>query len=227
MKKRPGSSTPSLAGGRHAGLSSPCHHSWLYNLIGISSPIAILVGVRIHKPARRAPWFLFALGQTLFIAGDVLAYNYETFFGTPLPYPAVSDALYLSVYPCLIGGLMMMIHRRNPGRDRASFIDSLMVSIGVGTISWVFLIAPYCARHRVEAAHEADLDLVPHHGPAADRGRGPPRGRRRQARPPFLLMMVAVLALFVTDAIYGWSAPRHAATCRAAAPSRSAGSRST
>ena len=47
---------------------------------------------------------------------------------------------------------MMMIHRRNPGRDRASFIDSLMVAIGVGTISWVFLIAPY--------AHDTESGLL-------------------------------------------------------------------
>ena len=164
----------------------------------------ILVAVRMHKPEQRAPWYLFALGQTLFIAGDVLAYNYDTFFGTPLPYPAVSDALYLAVYPCLIGGMMMMIHRRNPGRDRASFIDSLMVSIGVGTISWVFLIAPYA--HDTESSLLTRLTSISY--PIMDLlliavavrlavGAG-------KRAPSFLLMMIAVMALFVTDAIYGW-----------------------
>ena len=61
------------------------HHSWLYNIIGISSPIVILLAVRLHAPEQRAPWYLFALGQTLFIGGDVLAYNYDTFFGTACP----------------------------------------------------------------------------------------------------------------------------------------------
>jgi diguanylate cyclase (GGDEF)-like protein/PAS domain S-box-containing protein len=180
------------------------HHSWLYNVIGISSPVVILLAVRMHRPDQRAPWYLFALGQALFIAGDVLAYNYDTLFGTELPYPAVSDALYLSVYPCLVAGIMMMIHRRNPGRDRASFIDSLMVSIGLGTISWVFLIAPYA--HDTESNLLTKLTSMSY--PIMDLlliavavrlavGAG-------KRAPAFLLMMVAVMALFATDAIYGW-----------------------
>ncbi len=204
MRKRLWYLYPIAAGFATLAYLTVFHHSWLYNVIGISSPIAILVAVRMHKPEQRAPWYLFALGQTLFIAGDVLAYNYDTFFGTPLPYPAVSDALYLAVYPCLIGGMMMMIHRRNPGRDRASFIDSLMVSIGVGTISWVFLIAPYA--HDTESSLLTRLTSISY--PIMDLlliavavrlavGAG-------KRAPSFLLMMLAVMALFATDAIYGW-----------------------
>ena len=92
----------------------------VFNAIGLSSPLMIVIAVRIWKPEQRLPWYLFALGQTLFVAGDVIAYNYERFFGTELPYPAISDLLYLSVYPCLIVGILLLIHRRNPGRDRAS-----------------------------------------------------------------------------------------------------------
>ena len=204
MRKRLWYLYPIAAGFATLAYLTVFHHSWLYNVIGISSPIAILVAVRMHKPEQRAPWYLFALGQTLFIAGDVLAYNYDTFFGTPLPYPAVSDALYLAVYPCLIGGMMMMIHRRNPGRDRASFIDSLMVSIGVGTISWVFLIAPYA--HDTESSLLTRLTSISY--PIMDLlliavavrlavGAG-------KRAPSFLLMMIAIMALFATDAIYGW-----------------------
>jgi diguanylate cyclase (GGDEF)-like protein/PAS domain S-box-containing protein len=204
MKKRAWIVYPIAAAVAAVAYLTVAHHSWVYNIIGISSPLAILVGVRIHRPQQRAPWYLFALGQALFIAGDVIAYNYQTFFGKELPYPAVSDALYLSVYPCLVVGLLMLIHRRNPGRDRASFIDSLMVSIGVGTISWVFLMAPY--------AHDTESDLLTKltsmSYPFMDLllvavavrlavGAG-------KRAPAFSMMMAAVLALFATDAIYGW-----------------------
>ena len=98
----------------------------------------------------------------------------------------------------------MMIRRRNPGRDRASFIDSLMVSIGLGTISWVFLIAPYA--HDTESNLLTRLTSISY--PIMDLlliavavrlavGAG-------KRAPSFLLMMVAVMALFATDAIYGW-----------------------
>ena len=55
------------------------HNSYLFNVIGLTSPVLILVAVRLHKPERRAPWFLIAAGQFLFIAGDVVSYNYERF----------------------------------------------------------------------------------------------------------------------------------------------------
>ena len=118
---------------------------WFFNAIAVSSPVAIVVAVRVWKPETRAPWYLFALGQTFFVAGDVITYNYDKIFGTELPFPSIGDVLYLSVYPCLIAGILMLVRKRNPGRDRESLIDSLIVAIGIGVISWVFLMAPTAA----------------------------------------------------------------------------------
>jgi diguanylate cyclase (GGDEF)-like protein/PAS domain S-box-containing protein len=204
MKKRAWYLYPIVASVATLAYLTVYHHSWLYNVIGISSPIVILLAVRMHRPEQRAPWFLFAIGQTLFIAGDVIAYNYDSFFGGELPYPAISDALYLSVYPCLVAGILMMIRRRSPGKDRASLIDSLIVSIGIGTISWVFLIAPYA--HDTESGLLTKMTSMSY--PIMDLvllavavrlavGFG-------KRAPSFALMMVAILALFATDAIYGW-----------------------
>ena len=114
----------------------------IFNLIAISSPIAILIAVRLWKPQTRLPWYLFALGMTFFVAGDVITYNYDRFFGTELPFPSIGDVFYLSVYPCLVAGILLLVRRSNPGGDRDSVIDSLIVAIGVGTISWVFLLSP-------------------------------------------------------------------------------------
>jgi diguanylate cyclase (GGDEF)-like protein/PAS domain S-box-containing protein len=115
---------------------------WFFNLIAVSSPIAILLAVRMWGPAVKWPWYLFALGQTFFVAGDVITYNYDKFFGTDLPFPSIGDVLYLSVYPPLIVGILLIVSKRSPGRDRESLIDSLIVAIGIGVISWVFLMAP-------------------------------------------------------------------------------------
>ena len=46
------------------------------------------------------------------------------------------------VYPFLISGLIILVRSRNPGRDRAALIDALVITIGVGVLSWVFLMAP-------------------------------------------------------------------------------------
>src|SRR5919106_5380724 len=115
---------------------------WLFNMIAVSSPIAIVIAVRMWKPEVRAPWYLFALGQALFVAGDVITYNYDRFFGSELPFPSIGDVFYLSVYPCLIAGILLLVRRRNRGGDRDGMVDSLIVAIGVGTVSWVFLLSP-------------------------------------------------------------------------------------
>src|SRR5439155_3751407 len=118
-----------------------------FNVLGISSVIAILVGVRLNRPERRLPWLLFAAGQALFIGGDVITYNYPKLFGHDIPFPSIGDVFYLGVYPCLIAGILIMIRRRDPGGDRESLIDSLIIAIGLGLLSWTFLMAPYAHDH--------------------------------------------------------------------------------
>src|SRR3984957_2339179 len=132
-------------------LAGPLNAGPVFNVIGFSGVIAIGVGVRTHKPAARLAWYLIAAGQAFFVAGDVLSYNYKALFGTALPFPSVADPLYLAVYPLTVAGLLLLIRSRNAGRDWASLIDSLIVTIGLALLSWVFLIAPY--------AHDTALHL--------------------------------------------------------------------
>lgn len=176
----------------------------LFNVIGLSAPIAMVIAARLHAPRQRLPWYLVAIGQALFVAGDVITYNYEQFFGTEPPFPSIGDVLYLSVYPFLIAGVLLLVSRRSPGRDRASLIDSLIIAVGVGTLSWVFLLAPY--------AHDESLTLIEKLTAmaypimdlilfgvavrlAVDRGRRPPA---------FYLLIGSVAVLFTTDTIYTW-----------------------
>jgi PAS domain S-box-containing protein len=176
----------------------------LFNVIGLSAPVAMVIAARMHAPRQRLPWYLVAIGQALFVAGDVITYNYDRFFGTEPPFPSIGDVLYLSVYPFLIAGVLLLVSRRSPGRDRASLIDSLIIAVGVGTLSWVFLLAPY--------AHDQSLTLIQKLTAmaypimdlilfgvavrlAVDRG-------RRQ--PAFYLMIGSIGVLFTTDTIYTW-----------------------
>ena len=176
----------------------------IFNLIAISSPIAILIAVRLWKPQTRLPWYLFALGMTFFVAGDVITYNYDRFFGTELPFPSVGDVFYLSVYPCLVAGILLLVRRSNPGGDRDSVIDSLIVAIGVGTISWVFLLSPLAhdsvstLLQKVTAMGYPVMDLIL----LTVVVRLAIGGGRRAAS--FYLMAGAALALFATDFAYSY-----------------------
>ena len=176
----------------------------LLNLIALSSPVVILVALRLNRVEYKLPWVLIALGQVFFVTGDVITYNYQRFFGTELPFPSIGDVFYLSVYPCLFLGILLLIRHRNPGRDRDSAIDSLIVGIGVGVLSWVFLIAPYTHDSSLTTAQKLvsmgyplmDLMLVTGAIRLAVGG-----GKKNQA---FFFLLAAVIALFVTDAMYGW-----------------------
>ena len=135
---------------------------------------------------------VFPLDYTFNPAGDV-------------PFPGIGRRAVPRRLPLPDRGLAADDPRaRTPGRDRASLLDSLMVAIGVGTVSWVLLISPYI--------HIADLDLKTKLTAmaypmmdlllaavairlAVGAGRRPPA---------FYLMIAAIVALFVTDAIYGW-----------------------
>lgn len=132
-------------------LPSVAGNGVLFNLIGLSSAAAILLGVRLHKPAATRAWALFALGQMLFVSGDMFHYGYQSVFHKSVPFPSAADLLYLGVYPCLVAGLLLFIKRRSPLGDRASLIDALIVTTGLALLAWVFLIAPY--------AHDPNLSM--------------------------------------------------------------------
>jgi diguanylate cyclase (GGDEF)-like protein/PAS domain S-box-containing protein len=114
----------------------------LINLLGLSSPVAIAVGMRIHKPRARAAWLLFIVGQSLFFFGDLYTYSYPKLFGADVGFPSPGDAIYLMVYPALVGGLILLVRRRNPDGDRAAVIDALILTVGFALLSWVILVAP-------------------------------------------------------------------------------------
>ena len=114
----------------------------LINLLGLSSSIAIAVGIYLHRPKARAAWLLFILGQFLFFAGDLYTYSYPRLTGAEVEFPSLGDAIYLTVYPALVAGLLVLVRRRNPQGDRAGVIDSLILTVGISLLSWVFLVAP-------------------------------------------------------------------------------------
>ena len=185
-------------------LTGPLKAGPVFNVIGFSAVVAIVLGVHMHKPAPRLPWYLIALGQTFFVAGDALSYNYKTFFGTALPFPSVADPVYLAVFPLTIAGLLLLIRDRSPGRDWASLVDAMIVTVGLALLSWVFLIAPYADNTMLDLGTKVvsigyplgDILIL---GIAVRMAVG---GGRRG--PAYYMMIAGIAALVVTDSIYGW-----------------------
>ena len=77
----------------------------LINTLGLSSWIAVIVGIRRNRPSYALPWWLFAVGLCLYWMGDVYTYSYPKYIlHHEVPFPSIGDAIYLTVYPALMRG---------------------------------------------------------------------------------------------------------------------------
>jgi diguanylate cyclase (GGDEF)-like protein/PAS domain S-box-containing protein len=173
------------------------------NFIGLTPVIAILAGVRMHKPASPGPWRWFAIGFALFWFGDLYTYSYPLLLNGDVPFPSPGDGAYLLVYPALITGLVLLVRRRRSRKDRSRLIDGLILTVGLSLPSWVALIAPYVhddtlsiVAKSVSVAYPlADVLLLAAAIPLAlDAGR---------REPAFYLVSSSILLLLVTDFVYG------------------------
>ena len=177
----------------------------LINLLGLSSSIAIGVGIYLHRPKARAAWLLFIVGQFLFFSGDLYTYSYPKLFGAEVEFPSLGDAIYLMVYPALVAGLLLLVRRRNPRGDRAGVIDSLILTVGIGLLSWVFLVAPNIhlsgltpLEKAVSAAYPlGDILLL-----AAAIRLAVDRGKRA---PAFYLLIASIVSLLTVDSAYTYA----------------------
>jgi diguanylate cyclase (GGDEF)-like protein/PAS domain S-box-containing protein len=177
----------------------------LINLLGLSSSLAIAVGIYLHRPRARAAWLLFIVGQFLFFAGDLYTYSYPKLFGVEVEFPSLGDAVYLTVYPALVAGLLVLVRRRNPHGDRAGVIDSLILTVGIALLSWVFLVAPNIhlsgltlLEKAVSAAYPlGDILLL-----AAAIRLAVDQGKRA---PAFYLLVASIVSLLAVDSAYTYA----------------------
>ena len=177
----------------------------LINLLGLSSSVAIAVGIYLHRPKAWAAWVLFIVGNFLFFAGDLYTYSYPKLMGVEVEFPSIGDAIYLTVYPALVAGLLLLVRRRNPQGDRAGVIDSLIISVGIALLSWVFLVAPNIHLSGLTALEKAvsaayplgDILLL-----AAAVRLAVDNGKRA---PAFYLLVGSIVSLLAVDSAYTYA----------------------
>jgi len=171
--------------------------TWLFTSVGLSTAIAIATGVIWHRPRPVLPWVLFIVAQVLFITGDFLYYTYD------LSFPSMADGLYIAYYPLQAAGFLLLIRSRTPGKDWASLLDALIIAVGFGLLSWIYLIEPY-TRHSDEGQLSRFVSMA---YPAMDVlllavaarlliGNG-------ARSPAFYLLAASILCLILSDVVYG------------------------
>jgi diguanylate cyclase (GGDEF)-like protein len=104
----------------------------------------IVVGIRHRRPAMPATWWLFALGVFGNASGILVEWILTRIQAEPA-FPSWADAAYLSLYPAVATGLVLLIRRRTAHRDWSSLVDATTLTTGMGLLAWVFMVKPAAA----------------------------------------------------------------------------------
>jgi len=120
--------------------------SWLYEIVGISSVVAIALGIRIFRPKPSLPWWFILAGQSLWVIGDALWDFYPFLFGHELPYPSIADAAYVLAYPLLSVGLALFVRSRREAMSTAGRLDALVVAIAGAGLIWELALQFYSTK---------------------------------------------------------------------------------
>jgi diguanylate cyclase (GGDEF)-like protein/PAS domain S-box-containing protein len=114
-----------------------------WSVLGLSAVAAIAYGVHRYRPKAPVAWWFIGAGVLLFITGDTIYKSWHQLMGQQnIPFPSFIDAIYITMYPVLAVGLLLLAHSRTPGGDQESLLDGLIITVGVGLLSWIFLIGP-------------------------------------------------------------------------------------
>jgi diguanylate cyclase len=116
------------------------------SLIGFSGAAAILVGIRRNRPTHASGWYLFAAGIAIWAFADGL-YGWYEHVALTAPFPSLADVFYLAVYPLFATGLLVLGRARSAKQGPNGLDETLILTIGVGLLAWVFLITPTWAAY--------------------------------------------------------------------------------
>jgi diguanylate cyclase (GGDEF)-like protein len=128
--------------------------SWLstamYDGFAVFCMGVLITGAVRNRSRSAVVWYFIAAGQSLSVLGDLMFDYYEA-IGVD-PYPSVADGLYLSGYPVMGVGLVLLVRSRTRDGDRSGLIDASVVATGVTLLAWVYVIEPL--------ARDADLTFA-------------------------------------------------------------------
>ena len=129
------------------------------NLAYAAAAALCVVRIPAGSPDRTA-WRIVALGLLSF----GLSNTYYQWFVRPLdpmPFPSLSDALWLAFYPCIYIGLVLLMRPKVAGLPLGLALDGVVVGLGAATIGAAAAIPRVVARPDGRIAHTVVTAIYP------------------------------------------------------------------
>ena len=113
---------------------------WLFEILIAASGIGILARVVLVRTERLA-WTMIGLGALAWGAGDI--YWLVAFADAEeVPYPSIADGLYLSFYPFVYVGLVLLVRARVRRFHASQWLDGLAAVLVVAAVGMAILLPP-------------------------------------------------------------------------------------
>lgn len=115
----------------------------VFELACLAAAISIVAGLKRHAPAKRSPWYFFALSATFFFT----SYGLRLFVPELQPRasgePTLADFIDALGYLSAIIAVYQLGQVRDSDKDPTTIIDSLILTAGISTVIWVAVLLPY------------------------------------------------------------------------------------
>jgi diguanylate cyclase (GGDEF)-like protein len=116
---------------------------WLFEFLVLAPGIGILARVVLVRTERLA-WSMIGAGAVAWAAGDI--YWLVVFSGSAeVPYPSIADGLYLSFYPLVYVGVLLLVRARVRRFHASQWLDGFAAALVVAAIGVAVLMPPILA----------------------------------------------------------------------------------
>ena len=109
----------------------------IFVVINGAAPLAVLYGIRLHRPELRLPWYLFASAFVCSVVGNVLA-----LVQPDAPEPSWSDGAFLTAYPLAAASLLLLMLSASGRHKLAALSDAGIVTFAFAVFQWTFVMGP-------------------------------------------------------------------------------------
>ncbi|NTW41296.1 MAG: diguanylate cyclase, partial [Cellulomonadaceae bacterium] len=113
----------------------------VYLTVALSGVVAVALGARRNRPATPSSWYLIAAGMATWIVGGAV-YSWFDPIGDQHLTVLAADMLHLLTYPLVALGMILFARSRGAEVRATALLDTAILTVGIGLLSWVFLIEP-------------------------------------------------------------------------------------